>query len=166
MSESFQSQLNAETLIRSAETVRRLSPEDLGVATPAESQDSLTESEQWEQLHTAAADATEHAKGDGPRVGCAILAGDETVWTGTAIHQAEESIHAVRLAVFKAVSEGVTQFDKVAVYADAADVGVVGLCGSCLQTLSTFADADTPIQLVNSAGEIEEHRLDKLYPSN
>jgi cytidine deaminase len=166
MTDSFQSQLNAETLLRSAEKVRRLSPDDIGVDVPEESQDSLSESDQWEQLQTAAADAAEHGLGDGPRVGCAILAEDETVWTGTSIQQMEESIHAVRLVVFKAVSKGVTEFDKVAVYSDASNVGVVGLCGSCLQTLSAFVETDINLRLINAAGEIEDRTLSELYPDS
>jgi len=95
---------------------------------------------------------------------------------GAAIEDAEGRIHTVcnvenatygltvcaeRVAVFKAISEGVRKFRRVAVAAD-TDV-LTPPCGACRQILWEFC-GDVEIALVNPRGKIETYQLKDLFP--
>jgi cytidine deaminase len=68
---------------------------------------------------------------------------------------------AERVAVFKAISEGVREFRRVAVAAD-TDI-LTPPCGACRQILWEFC-GDIEIILVNLRGQTETHRLKDLFP--
>jgi cytidine deaminase len=71
------------------------------------------------------------------------------------------TVCAERVAVFKALSEGVRQFRRVAVAAD-TDV-LTPPCGACRQILWEFC-GDVEIALVNLRGRTEVFRLSDLFP--
>lgn len=87
------------------------------------------------------------------RVGAALLTSDGKVYTGCNIENASYSLTncAERTAVFKAVSDGVTDFKAIAV-AGSPDNDFsrpCTPCGACLQVLSEFCDDDFVIVLSN-----------------
>jgi cytidine deaminase len=71
------------------------------------------------------------------------------------------TVCAERVAVFKAISEGVREFRRIAVAAD-TDV-LTPPCGACRQILWEFC-GDVEIVLVNPRGKIETYRMRDLFP--
>ena len=96
-------------------------------------------------------------------VGAALEDADGRVHTGCNVENATYGLTmcAERVAVYKAVSEGVRSFRRVAV---AADTGVLTPpCGSCRQILWEFC-GDIEVVLVNLQGRSETFQLKDLFP--
>jgi cytidine deaminase len=68
---------------------------------------------------------------------------------------------AERLAVFKAISEGVRQFNRVVVAADTETL--TPPCGACRQILWEFC-GNVELMLVNLRGKSETFHLKDLFP--
>ena len=96
-------------------------------------------------------------------VGAAIEDSEGRIHTGCNVENATYglTICAERVAVFKAISEGVRQFRRVAVAADTKSL--TPPCGACRQILWEFC-GDVEIALVNLRGETETHQLKDLFP--
>ena len=108
-------------------------------------------------------------------VGAALLAKDGRVFTGCNVENAAygPSNCAERTAVFKAVSEGMREFDAIAIAGGPeAQDGSVSIkdfcppCGVCRQVLSEFCDRDFKIVLVNGKGEQKIFTLGQLLPES
>ncbi len=97
------------------------------------------------------------------QVGAALEAEDGRVFTGCNVENATYglSVCAERVAVFKAISEGVSKFRRIAVSAD-TDV-LTPPCGSCRQILWEFC-GDIEITLTNLHGKTETLHLGQLFP--
>ena len=109
-----------------------------------------------EVLIKAAIDATKYAyvPYSNFKVGAAILAENGTIYTGCNIENASYSPTncAERTAIFKAVSEGVTKFKKIAVVGGPNGnlENYCPPCGVCRQVISEFADEDFELILGTS----------------
>ncbi len=107
------------------------------------------------ELFAEAVKAAEHSysKYSHFRVGAALLAADGRVFTGCNIENASYSLTncAERTAVFKAVSEGCTEFKAIAIAGSPSDdfSKPCSPCGACLQVLSEFCGDDFVIVLSN-----------------
>ncbi len=97
------------------------------------------------------------------QVGAALEDMDGRIHTGCNVENATYglTICAERVAVFKAISEGVRAFRRVAVAAD-TDV-LTPPCGACRQILWEFC-GDVEIILVNPRGKTESYQLKELFP--
>ena len=97
------------------------------------------------------------------RVGAAIEDADGLIHTGCNVENATYglTVCAERVAVFKAISEGVRKFRRVAIAADTD--ALTPPCGACRQILWEFC-GDVEIVLVNPRGKTETHRLKDLFP--
>ena len=97
------------------------------------------------------------------QVGAAIEDCDGRIHTGCNIENATYGLTlcAERVAVFKAISEGVRGFRRIAVAADTEIL--TPPCGACRQILWEFC-GDIEIILVNLGGKTETHRLKDLFP--
>lgn len=100
----------------------------------------------------------------GFKVGAALLAASGEVYLGCNIENAAFSPtnSAERTAIFKAVSEGVTEFTALAVVADTEQP--VTPCGVCRQVLVEFCQPQMPVYLGNVQGKITETTLAELLP--
>ena len=104
----------------------------------------------------------------GYTVGAALLSKDGKVFIGCNIENAAYSPTncAERTAVFKAVSEGVREFEKIAVVGgyrlDFKDY--FAPCGVCRQVLREFCDEDFVILLGKNADEYKRLTLKELLP--
>lgn len=104
----------------------------------------------------------------GYTVGAALLSKDGRVFTGCNIENAAYSPTncAERTAVFKAVSKGVREFEKIAVVGgyrlDFKDY--FAPCGVCRQVLREFCDEDFVILLGKNADEYKRLTLKELLP--
>ena len=97
------------------------------------------------------------------KVGAAIEAADGQVFTGCNVENATFglTVCAERVALLKALSEGVRGFRRVAVVADTAEP--TPPCGACRQLLWEFG-GDLEVILGNLERETSRHRLSDLFP--
>lgn len=104
----------------------------------------------------------------GYRVGAALLTTDGRVFTGCNIENASytPTVCAERTAVFKAVSEGHTSFEMIAVAGGKGGkiTGAFPPCGVCRQVLAEFCAPDFPVLLVTGDDSFEKLTLDGLLP--
>lgn len=104
----------------------------------------------------------------GYTVGAALLSKDGRVFTGCNIENAAYSPTncAERTAIFKAVSEGVREFEKIAVvggyHLDFTDY--FAPCGVCRQVLREFCSDDFTILLGKNGEEYKSFTLSELLP--
>ena len=116
-------------------------------------------------LIAAALHAREHAHAPFSkfRVGAAVEDHSGQIHTGCNIENATYGLTlcAERLAIFKAISEGVRRFKRVAVVADTENL--TPPCGACRQILWEFC-GDVEIVLANLSGKTETLRLGTLFP--
>jgi cytidine deaminase len=104
-----------------------------------------------------------HAPFSGYKVGAALRAKDGQVVTGCNIENATYGLTlcAERVAVFKAVSEGMRGFDAVAVVVDSPKLAAP--CGPCRQILWEFC-GDIWVRMENLEGRGVTRRMSELLP--
>jgi len=97
------------------------------------------------------------------QVGAALEDAAGRIHTGCNVENATYglTICAERVAVFKAISEGVRRFRRIAVAADTDTL--TPPCGACRQILWEFC-GDIEIILANPRGKTETYRLKDLFP--
>jgi cytidine deaminase len=97
------------------------------------------------------------------RVGAALLAADGQVFTGCNVENASYGLTlcAERVAIAKAVSEGVRRFRAIAIAASTKHA--LPPCGACRQSLLEFAPK-LRVLLVGPRGVEREFGLDELLP--
>jgi cytidine deaminase len=96
-------------------------------------------------------------------VGAALEDTEGRIHSGCNIENATYGLTlcAERVAVFKAVSEGVREFRRIAVAADTETL--TSPCGACRQILWEFC-GDIEVTLVNPRGKSETLRMKDLFP--
>ena len=99
------------------------------------------------------------------KVGSALECEDGTIYTGCNIENSAYSptCCAERVAIFKAVSDGKTNFKKIAIVSDGEKY--IYPCGVCRQVLSEFCD-DIEIILALNNGEYTTTKLKDLLPNS
>ena len=109
-----------------------------------------------------------YATYSGCHVGAALLCSNGGIFTGCKIENASYSLTvcAERTALFKAVSEGRSDFEAIAVAGGRGGRPERNFppCGVCRQVLSEFCPPDMPVLMVYSETEWEEHTLGELLP--
>lgn len=97
------------------------------------------------------------------RVGAALEDSEGRVHTGCNVENATYglTVCAERVAVLKAVSEGVRSFRRISVAADTENL--TPPCGACRQILWEFC-GDIEVVLVNPHGKSETLQLATLFP--
>lgn len=98
------------------------------------------------------------------RVGAALLTKSGKVYRGCNIENAAYSVSccAERVAIFKAISEGETEFEAIAVAADTRRP--VPPCGSCRQVMSEFFDGAVKIYMSNLQMDTKTITMEELLP--
>ncbi|MDI3471851.1 MAG: cytidine deaminase [Thermotogaceae bacterium] len=98
------------------------------------------------------------------KVGAALLTKNGKVYTGCNIENSSFglSICAERVAIFKAISEGEKDFEKIVIVADTTES--IRPCGACRQVMSEFGDFE--IVMVSKKNEIAKSSVRKLLPFN
>lgn len=121
--------------------------------------------EQLLAKEAVAAKERAYAPYSGFRVGAALLGKSGKIYRGCNIENAAYSPTncAERTAFFKAVSEGETEFEAIAVTGDADDY--VYPCGVCRQVMAEFCSPEAfKIILVKNEDERKAFRLADLLP--
>lgn len=98
-------------------------------------------------------------------VGAALLTKSGKIFHGCNIENASFSMTncAERTAIFKAVSEGETEFEAIAIIADTKNP--VSPCGACRQVMAEFCSPEMPVYLANLQGKIQKTTVKQLLPS-
>ena len=102
-------------------------------------------------------------------VGAALRAKDGRVFKGCNIENAGYTATncAERTALFKAVSEGVREFDAIAIVGSKAgekNTLVTGPCGVCRQALFEFGGPELNVIMAKSPDDFIERSMDELLP--
>ncbi len=97
------------------------------------------------------------------RVGSAVKTKDGKIFTGCNVESASYglTVCAERVAIWKAVSEGETEFAEIAVVADTEIL--TPPCGVCRQIIWEFC-GDVPVTLANCSGDQETVSIQDLLP--
>ena len=97
------------------------------------------------------------------KVGAAILCADGKIFTGCNIENASfgMSVCAERVAIFKAVSEGSTKFEAIAVICDTGKP--CSPCGACRQVISEFGE-DILLIMSNLKGDVKIKKIREFLP--
>ena len=97
-------------------------------------------------------------------VGAALRVKSGKIYTGCNIENAAYPVSccAERVAIFKAISEGETEFTEMAVVADTDRP--VPPCGSCRQVMSEFFPKDMKIHLTNLKKNTKSFTMESLLP--
>lgn len=97
-------------------------------------------------------------------VGAAVRTKSGKVYTGCNIENAAYPVGlcAERVAIFKAISDGETEFEEMAVAADTNRP--VPPCGSCRQVMSEFFPQDMEIHLTNLNQDTKIFTMEELLP--
>lgn len=97
-------------------------------------------------------------------VGAALLTKSGKIYTGCNIENAAYSVTccAERVAIFRAIADGVLEFAEMAVVADTDRP--VPPCGSCRQVMSEFFDGSVNIHMANLDNNIKTVTIDELLP--
>ena len=104
-----------------------------------------------------------YAPYSGFKVGAALLCSDKKVYTGCNIENSSygASNCAERTAIFKAVSEGEREFEKIAIVSSSGDFTFP--CGICRQELNEFM-YDKTVVLFSEKDGIKEFKVKDLLP--
>jgi len=99
----------------------------------------------------------------GFKVGAALETRDGRIYTGCNIENASYglTVCAERVALWKALSEGVREFRQIAVVTSAAII--TSPCGACRQLLWEYC-GDIVVHLHSLKGIDQQHRLADLFP--
>lgn len=97
------------------------------------------------------------------KVGAAVLTSEGKIFTGCNIENASFglSICAERVAIFKAISEGHSRLEAIAIIGDTNQFCTP--CGACRQVILEFGE-DIKVVMSNMKGKITIRRIDKLLP--
>ena len=97
-------------------------------------------------------------------VGAALLTKDGKVFTGCNIENASYPLSncAERTAIFKAISEGEREFEKLVVTGNTK--GPISPCGACRQVLVEFCEPDMTVILTNKKGDTFNTTVSELLP--
>lgn len=98
-------------------------------------------------------------------VGAALLTSTGSIIRGTNIENISFGLSncAERTAIYTALSQGVKEFEAIAIYSPNAQQ-YLSPCGSCRQVIREFFSPTTPIFLSNQYGEFLETTIKELLP--
>ena len=114
-----------------------------------------------------------YAPYSGYHVGAALLAKDGQIYTGCNIENASYGATncAERTAFFKAVSEGVKEFETIAIVGAPADAASQETfseyaypCGICRQVMQEFCKKDFVIIVARSTEDYQKYTLQEILP--
>jgi cytidine deaminase len=97
------------------------------------------------------------------KVGAAVRTKSGKIFTGCNVESASYglTVCAERVAIWKAVSEGETEFEQIAVVADTEEL--TPPCGACRQIIWEFC-GDVPVTFANLKDKTETVQMKELLP--
>lgn len=120
----------------------------------------------WEEMEKLATEAVTRAYVPYSHypVGACLLGKSGKLYSGCNVENASFGLTncAERTAVFKAVSEGETEFLAVVVTNGKDDLPYP--CGACRQVLSEFCTSDVPIRIFSATGNVIDSTIGEILP--
>lgn len=120
----------------------------------------------YEMLFNVANDAKENAYApySNFKVGAVLLSKTGKIYTGCNIENASYSLTccAERVAIFKAISHGETEFDTFIITSNTE--APIAPCGACRQVMNEFFDEHVTIVLTNKTNKRKELSIKQLLP--
>ena len=97
-------------------------------------------------------------------IGAVLVAKNGQIFTGVNIENASFGLTncGERTAIFKAVSEGVTDFKELIVYGETKHP--ISPCGACRQVMAEFFEPDLPVTLVSKDKSTVVMTVKELLP--
>lgn len=97
------------------------------------------------------------------QVGAAVVTKDGKIFAGCNVESASFglTVCAERVAIWKAISEGETDFEQIAVFVDTEKL--TPPCGTCRQIIWEFC-GDVPVIMANLNGDVETVSIKELLP--
>ena len=98
------------------------------------------------------------------KVGAALLSKTGKIYSGCNIENASYSLTccAERVAIFKAISQGETEFDTFIITSNTKEP--IAPCGACRQVMNEFFDENVTIVLTNQTNKRKELSIKQLLP--
>ncbi|HLQ84341.1 MAG TPA: cytidine deaminase [Pseudogracilibacillus sp.] len=120
----------------------------------------------FEMLFKVANEAKENAYApySNFKVGAALLSKTGKIYSGCNIENASYSLTccAERVAIFKAISQGETEFDTFIITSNTK--APIAPCGACRQVMNEFFDENVTIVLTNQTNKRKELSIKQLLP--
>lgn len=97
-------------------------------------------------------------------IGAAVRTKEGKVFTGCNIENASFGLTncGERTAIFKAVSEGFTEFDEIAIYGTSEEP--ISPCGACRQVMVEFFEPSAQVTLISKNGKTLVTTVQDLLP--
>ena len=97
-------------------------------------------------------------------IGAAVRTKEGKVFTGCNIENASFGLTncGERTAIFKAVSEGFTEFDEIAIYGTSKEP--ISPCGACRQVMAEFFEPSAQVTLISKNGKTLVTTVQDLLP--
>ena len=97
-------------------------------------------------------------------VGCCVKDIEGNYYGGCNIENASFGLSncAERTAIFKAISEGLKDFDALYVFGETEEP--ISPCGACRQVIAEFCPADMPVFLISKNDNVKETSVEELLP--
>lgn len=97
-------------------------------------------------------------------IGAAVRTKEGKVFTGCNIENASFGLTncGERTAIFKAVSEGFTEFDEIAIYGTSKEP--ISPCGACRQVMVEFFEPSAQVTLISKNGKTLVTTVQDLLP--
>lgn len=152
-----QATLGSPSQVRSAQKVRQLTIEDLGI--PLSDQDEDISDQLLEEAGTIATNTV----GNGPDRGAAVLTPEGNIYAAARIETPDQrqTSHALELAIKRALSDGNRRVTEATVLSTDGDVSV---CGGCRELIGAFAVDDTVVHGVLDGEEVFTATVGEILP--
>ena len=97
-------------------------------------------------------------------VGAALVTADGKIYQGCNIENASYSLTncAERTAIFKAISEGISDFSALTIYGETDEP--ISPCGACRQVMAEFCQPEMPVYLVSKSLSVKATTVGELLP--
>jgi cytidine deaminase len=156
----YQAKLDGQDTILTSYKVRQIEPSDLDIQPPSTQGTGRTPEELREELRETAKEAAKHATSDDSN-GAAVHTDQNAIYSGARLElpNDQDTAHALRVAIYKALSEGASEISDVAVYADSRRIEI---CESCRELLEEFGSSGLTIRTIDNTGRERQYSLDEI----
>lgn len=157
----YRARLDDEDTILTPYKVRQVEPSDLDIQPPSAQGTGRTPEELREDLRETAKGAAKHSIGDETN-GAAVYTDQNSIYSGSYLKLPGDqgSAHALRVGIYKALSEGASEVSDVAVYSGTR--GGIQICDSCKELLKEFGTSGLNIRSIDNTGREKQYSLDEI----
>jgi len=157
----YQARLDDGNTILTAYKMRQVEPSDLDIQPPSAQGTGRTAKELREELRETAKEAARHSTGD-ETYGAAVYTDHNSIYSGSQLELPGEQrpAHALRVGIYKALSEGASEVSEVAVYS--GTTRQIKICDSCKELLKEFGTSGLNIRTIDNTGRERQYSLDEI----